>query len=113
MESLRTVLNALAKSSLTSACHGVEESKKACAAWTIASHPPDIPSCLGASKGYIRADPQRFVTLDVKRRRVRPTAMGRRPPFFSEQVGSEKDMSDGLRHTPWQHVIYKIDQGWN
>jgi len=52
MEFRRTVCNALMKSSLTSACHCVDESRKARVAWTIASAPPDIPthSCLGANE---------------------------------------------------------------
>jgi len=45
-------------------------------------YPHPTPSCLGANMGDIHADPTRFTTLDVRRRRVKPTAVGRRPPSF-------------------------------
>src|SRR5688572_31639575 len=114
-ESLRRVLKALAKSSLTrtpSVCIEVAQRRVAC---TAASAPPGTPtpSWIGASRVDSLATAWAFAHLAARRRSVYPTAIGLMPPSFffkCHQIGPIYDFVDLYRQGPFQHNINQLTQ---
>src|SRR6267154_5514517 len=94
--SRRIVLKAFAKLSFTNACPSALWSRKNLAACTRASPPPfaPTPSWNGAKRGAHIGVTTELTALATSLLRVRPTAMGRRPPSFflkGNRVAPKKD----------------------
>ena len=100
----RTELNALRKSSLTTAWCGVRWWRWYLAAWIAASTPPLIPkpNWVGARRANILDFIMADAGFATSRRRVEPTAIGLiPPPFFSRAINEApkkaRRMDGGVR----------------